>query len=88
MIELAALFDTITEFPESLDDTVMELAGLLDTETKLAKLLGETNVVLLDSTDLLDDKEAAETTGDVHFTDGTLLLEAALISHGALHEAN
>ena len=52
---------------------------MLDTETKLTKLLGETNVVLLDTTELLDDK-AAEITGDIHFTDGTLLLEAALRS--------
>ena len=78
VIELTALFDTLTEFPESLDDTVMEVAGLLDTETKFTKLLDETNVGLLDtgiSTELLDDREAAETTGDIHFTDGTLLLE-------------
>ena len=41
-MELVALFDTITEFSEPLDDIVIELAGLFDTETEFTVLLHET----------------------------------------------
>ena len=61
-MEFDAVFDTVIEFPGSPDDIVMELAGLLDTVANFIELLGKTNVEFLDSTELLDGKEAAEST--------------------------
>ena len=60
------------------------ITAVLDTVIKFIGSLGEANVEFHDSSELLDDKEVAETTGDAHFTDGT----DALISHGALHGIN
>ena len=50
-MESLALFDTIIEFPEPLDDIVIELAGLFDTETELTVLLHE---MLMELFTLLD----------------------------------
>ena len=44
---LAALFDAITEFPEPLDDNVIELTGLFDTETEFTVFLHEIVMELL-----------------------------------------
>ena len=35
VMELATLFEAITEFPEPIDDNVIELTGLFDTETEI-----------------------------------------------------
>lgn len=48
----------------------MALAALPDIITKFTELMGEANVESLDSTELLDNEEAAETTGNVYFIDG------------------
>ena len=53
VMKLATLFEAITEFPEPLDDNVIELTGLFDTETEFIVPLREIVMELLLHCDLL-----------------------------------